>query len=275
MNDVTLEALSARMTRVAESHLPKEGQPMPRGRVRAGSFDRWHLALGPVHEEDNWMMTYLDVITLLLMMLVVMLAFANPLSSASQAKGARAAARAAGTEQVPLASIQPPLPLPEPVPAKPATQSPGPESGAVAPEPVIEDLGDGIQVIKGQRSVSFRINSEVMFPSGDATLTPVGQAMVDRLLPVFNKVPEHTIVVVGHTDNQPMRSSRFPSNWELAAGRAAAVVRHLETRGLNPTRLMATGMADTHPLASNATPEGRAANRRVEITMEAPLQSKP
>ena len=66
----------------------------------------------------------------------------------------------------------------------------------------------------------------------------------------------------------PIRGGRFPTNWELGAARAASVVRHLQGRGLNPTRMRAVGHADTRPIATNDTPEGRAANRRVEITIE-------
>jgi len=122
----------------------------------------------------------------------------------------------------------------------------------------------------GEGVVRFRISSEILFASGDSALTPAGQAVMDRLLPAFNQAQDHTIVVEGHTDNVPINTVRFPSNWELAAARAGSVVRHLETRGLNPTRLRATGLADTRPIAPNTTAEGRAANRRVEITMEAP-----
>jgi chemotaxis protein MotB len=131
-----------------------------------------------------------------------------------------------------------------------------------------------VEVIKGEGVVRFRISSELLFASGDSDLTPQGQKVIDQLLPALNRVPDYTIVVEGHTDNVPIQTARFPSNWELAAGRAGSVVRHLQSRGLNPTRLRASGFADTRPIASNATPEGRAANRRVEITMESPQLSR-
>lgn len=273
MNDSLLEAVMGRMTankgRVQEhAHPPVEPKAV---RKHAGSFDRWHFAEAPVHEEENWMMTYLDVVTLLLMMLVVMLAFANPSSGPSKAK----AAAVAGAVADPLSSILPPVPLPVPRAVKSAPSDGKKDEAEKTSSPHLSDLGEGIQVVRGQRSVSFRISSEVMFASGESALTPAGQALMDRLLPVFNKVPDHTIVVAGHTDNVPIQTARFPSNWELAAGRAASVVRHLETRGLNPTRLLAVGYGDTHPLAANGTPEGRMANRRVEITMEAPPEVKP
>lgn len=274
MNDPLLEAMMKRMDasngRPAArepAHPPAEHKAVRR---HAGSFDRWHLAEAPAHEEETWMMTYLDIITLLLMMLVVMLAFADPMSGPSKAK----AAATAGAVASPT-NIVPPLPIPVPQPAKTGSADEKVEDPQKKSSPNLSDLGDGIEVIQGQRSVSFRISSEVMFSSGDTALTPTGQALMDRLLPLFNKVPDHTIVVVGHTDNVPIQTSRFPSNWELAAARAASVVRHLETRGVNPTRLMAAGFGDTHPLMPNDTPEGRMTNRRVEITMEAPRDAKP
>nr|MCU0254512.1 OmpA family protein [Acidobacteriota bacterium] len=73
--------------------------------------------------------------------------------------------------------------------------------------------------------------------------------------------------VEGHSDNLPIRSATFPSNWELSAARAGAVVRFLVAHGLAPVRLEAVGHADTRPLGDNATDEGRQRNRRVEILL--------
>ena len=82
------------------------------------------------------------------------------------------------------------------------------------------------------------------------------------------KTIPHTIMVEGHTDNVPIHSQRFPTNWELAGGRATRVVRILEERGVPPERLVAISRGETTPRASNATPEGRARNRRIEITLQ-------
>ena len=72
----------------------------------------------------------------------------------------------------------------------------------------------------------------------------------------------------GHTDNVPISSSQYPSNWELSTDRATTVVRYLIANGVNAERLAAVGYADLHPLASNATAAGRANNRRVDIVLE-------
>jgi chemotaxis protein MotB len=74
-------------------------------------------------------------------------------------------------------------------------------------------------------------------------------------------------LVQGHTDDVPTRGGAYPSNWELAGARAASVVRILVEQGVPPTRLAAVSLGDTQPIASNDTPEGRAANRRIEIQL--------
>jgi chemotaxis protein MotB len=98
--------------------------------------------------------------------------------------------------------------------------------------------------------------------------------VVSQLLPVLQQAGTHKIIVEGHTDNLPIQTVRFPSNWELAAGRAGSVVRHLHSRGIAAARMKAIGYADTAPLADNDTLAGRAANRRVEIILEAPATSR-
>jgi len=248
--------------------------------LHSGRYERWHVDTEPVQEEEAWLITYLDMMTLLLAMLVVMLAFSEPVSEAFRGEQREIAldklypreqaAADAGT------TILPPIPLPHPAMA-PARVEGDPVDIRAAPVPPappalnLGDLGENVDVGTDAKGVTrFRISSELLFAPGQAALTPAGQRVIDELLPVLNQAMGHTIVVEGHTDNVPIATARFPSNWELAAGRAGAVVRHLETRGLNPMRLRATGVADTQPLADNATAPGRAQNRRVEIVLEAP-----
>lgn len=244
--------------------------------LHSGRFERWHTDPVPPQEDESWLLTYLDVVTLLLAMMVVMLAFSEPVSESFRGERREIAL----DKQSPITqtaadsgtTIVPPIPLPHPATAPEQVEG---EPLAVRESPLrpaveLGNLGPGVEVESTQGIVRFRISSEVLFASGDASLTPAGLEVIDRLLPAFNQAPDHTIVVEGHSDNIPINTVRFPSNWELSASRASAVVRHLETRGLNPTRLRATGMADTKPLAPNDTPQGRSQNRRVEIVMEAP-----
>ncbi len=161
-----------------------------------------------------------------------------------------------------------PEPLAEPAAATPAEPAPTP----APPKPSLADLGltelgDGIDVIINEESISFRINNEILFSSGQAALTESGLDVLSRLATVLAR-NDYRIAVEGHTDPVPIRNDRFPSNWELSTTRATSVLRHLEGQGIPAVRLRATGYADTRPIAPNDSPAGRAVNRRVELIME-------
>jgi chemotaxis protein MotB len=102
-------------------------------------------------------------------------------------------------------------------------------------------------------------------------LKPAGAAVLRKVAAVLAQHPSLKIHVIGHTDNVPIRAaarSRFPSNWELSTARATAAVRFLtENAGVDPRRLGALGYGEFRPVADNATPEGRARNRRIAITI--------
>lgn len=130
-------------------------------------------------------------------------------------------------------------------------------------------LQDQVQVDLDQRGLVVNVVSGVLFGSGDATLTGNGQKVLGGLGVVFAQM-SNTLVVEGHTDPVPITSAAFPSNWELSTARATAVLRFLiSSSHLQPVRLSATGYADNHPRSSNATAAGRAANRRVDIVVQA------
>lgn len=114
------------------------------------------------------------------------------------------------------------------------------------------------------RSV-ITLRGDGFFESGGATPDPSVRPLVERIGQALAAVPG-AVLIAGHTDNQPIRSARFPSNWHLSQERAAAV-QALLSRSVSPQRLKAEGRADTQPVASNATPLERAKNRRVEITL--------
>jgi chemotaxis protein MotB len=126
----------------------------------------------------------------------------------------------------------------------------------------------GVSVTQQERGLRVSLDSRLLFAAGSATLLPASQkamvAIVQRLRPYAQ---QHLIQVEGHTDSQHFSSPLFPSNWELSTARAAVVVRHLITRGLPAQHLVAAGYAATRPLASNATPKGRALNRRIDIML--------
>ena len=132
-----------------------------------------------------------------------------------------------------------------------------------------------IQVTELQGKVTVRMAEKVLFPSGSATINADGKQTLAKVADALKEVKGRIIRVEGHTDNVPIRTDRFPSNWELSSARAIAVVRYLQERGVDPAVLGAAGYAEFQPIASNDTPEGRAQNRRIEISLAAPPQSLP
>jgi chemotaxis protein MotB len=120
-----------------------------------------------------------------------------------------------------------------------------------------------------QRGLVIRVLTDsLLFPSGSATLDPQGLPLLAEIASLLNVDAIHPIAVEGNTDNVPIHSSLFPSNWELSTARASMVVRFLISKGVTPQRLSAAGYADLRPIASNATAQGRALNRRVEIVLQ-------
>ena len=140
-----------------------------------------------------------------------------------------------------------------------------------------ENLKDVIEVETSPRGVAIKIPSEITFESGSAALDPRIYPILDKLEPLIRK-SVFPIAVEGHTDNVPITSNTYPSNWELSSARACEVVKYYIRRGVDPKRLQAIGYAYTRPRApgktieeANSTEAKRAQNRRVEIvflTME-------
>ncbi len=120
----------------------------------------------------------------------------------------------------------------------------------------------------------FVFESEVLFPSGSATLTPEGMAAMDQIaeaiLELQKEIPADinwTLQINGHTDARPISNSQFPSNWELSTARAASVVKYLVSRGVPPDRLVAAGYAQFDPVDSGNTEEAYQKNRRIELKL--------
>jgi chemotaxis protein MotB len=130
-------------------------------------------------------------------------------------------------------------------------------------------LSHDVQTVIDRRGLVVRVlTDQLLFASGQATLQPAGFPLLNEVAQLLNVDKSHPITVEGHTDNIPISSSQYPSNWELSTDRATTVVRYLIAKGVNRGRLGAVGYADLHPLASNATAAGRAKNRRVEIVLQ-------
>jgi len=112
------------------------------------------------------------------------------------------------------------------------------------------------------------ISGEALFGSGSASFNSDALPNFDQLIQLFDEYPEYTINIKGHTDNIPISTPAFPSNWELSAIRATTVLKYLIAKGISPQRLTATGYADIMPLVPNTTDENRNKNRRVEFVLE-------
>jgi chemotaxis protein MotB len=134
----------------------------------------------------------------------------------------------------------------------------------------------------GQLKVAIRrgrmlivLPNDVLFDSGRTDLKPAGKQAVGQVATVLAAMSDRRFQVAGHTDNVPIKTARFPSNWELSSARAIEVTRLLVAGGMRPEVLAAAGYAEFDPVEGNEAPEGRALNRRIEIILEPNLSDLP
>ncbi|TVP87729.1 MAG: flagellar motor protein MotD [Thioalkalivibrio sp.] len=130
--------------------------------------------------------------------------------------------------------------------------------------PLIEE--DLIRLRRERFWVEVEINTSLLFASGSAQIFAEARPILEELAGILQDLPVR-VHVEGFTDDLPISTPAFPSNWELSAGRASSVLRLLADRGLDPTRMAAVGFGEHRPIADNATPEGRQQNRRVVIVV--------
>jgi len=236
----------------------------------------------PVEEHPNherWLVSYADFITLLFAFFVVMYA----ISSLNEGKYRILSDSLVSAFQQDPSSDRP-IQLPnsqsailqgsgKPIgqPTKPSAQAPqeATEHMKKVAKNVLEVMqplikSGQVQVTQSPKGITVEINASTLFNSGDAVL----QADSVNALSAIAKVLQETdapIQVEGHTDNIPIRSSLFPSNWELSSARAGSVVRLFTEMGVPASRMVAIGYADNRPLDANTTLEGRTRNRRVNV----------
>jgi chemotaxis protein MotB len=155
------------------------------------------------------------------------------------------------------------------VPASPGIAS----SPAAAPlDRVMEalyssQLQDRIEVVVGNSDVSLEISDSILFAPASAALSETGTGLLDEVAALLQTLP-YSLSVEGHSDNVPIQTARYPSNWELSAARAAAVTRELIEKGISPDRIRAIGYGETRPRDDNASAAGRARNRRVTFVLQ-------
>lgn len=243
-------------------------------RRRRIAFDR--------DNHDRWLISYADFITLLFAFFVVMYA----VSAVNESKY-RVLADALGD-----AFGKTPTATDAPVPNLRPSQGQAPEvkqrtlkqQQALEEREHMTDVANNlleamgplvkegkVRVTQSRRGVTIEINANVLFSPGEAVLQPDSLGVLRAVARTLAKEP-FNLEITGHTDNVPIRSTLFPSNWELSAVRASSVVRLFADNGIGPERLYAIGREASQPIASNATPEGRARNRRVELMI---LSSMP
>lgn len=133
-----------------------------------------------------------------------------------------------------------------------------------------ENLGmqNNFSVVRTQGGFKAVVPNPVLFASGEASLGEEVYPILDGILKIAERNPL-SIQVEGHTDNLPIHTVKFPSNWELSTMRAVNILRYLQQNGIPPGRLAAIGFAEYRPAAGNDTPEGRQRNRRIEILFRA------
>ena len=232
------------------------------------------------HENnERWMVSYADFITLLFAFFVVMYS----ISSVNEGKYKVLTESLIGVFSQAPKTLDP-IQIGEDTPRTPAPQSPaephqsatGGATGASEQEP-LESIAEAMQAAFGELIsvgdlrvhanelwIEIELSSGLLFPSGDALPLDTAFALIERIAGILAPY-DNPIHVEGFTDNVPIRSRVYPTNWELSAARAASVVRMLSAGGIDAGRLAAVGYGEHRPVADNTTAAGRRANRRVVL----------
>jgi chemotaxis protein MotB len=147
---------------------------------------------------------------------------------------------------------------------------------------VTTELGNAVSAAGVEGDISIRTHMEgvivslqesLIFPPGGAELLPEGKKVLDGIIEVLADMP-NPIRVEGHTDDRPTESAVYPGNWELSAARAISIVRYMEARGIEPERLSAIACGPYQPIFPNDTPENRRRNRRASLVIVYPLNKQ-
>lgn len=225
-----------------------------------------------------WMTSFCDMVVLMLCFFVLLLSFAktdtenfhSALGSVRQALGGTPQ-HSEPAQQSAAASVAPPPQTSAERVAAPAGSAP--PSALVQEEATVarfreyldaRGLSADVEVSASARGIVLRTRDRVLFESADANLKPGGAPVLDAVRGLCQEL-RGRLTVEGHSDDRPIQSAVFPSNWELSGARASAVLRYLVAAGVDPALVHVAGYADTHPVASNASEEGRGQNRRVEF----------
>lgn len=258
------------------------------------------------HEEhenhERWLVSGYDMMTLLFAVFVVLFAISS--TNVSKVKlleqslqeafsgpvlsGGQAMMKTGSTSEAEKPAPEPPLESLTPTQAIQNAMNPSDEESAEAAaeraqaeERGFQDLKKRIDRLAVEAGLAEQISTTVtpdglkirlvtdgvLFDSGSAIVKSVGRPTLDEIGTIIAQEAKHPVQVEGHTDDRPINTAQYPSNWQLSGARAAAVVQRLNGAGVNGKRMSLAGYAAQHPVAGNATPVGRAQNRRVEIIL--------
>lgn len=212
------------------------------------------LASAPRHSADSdsiWLLTLSDLLTLLLVFFVFFLTVRTAETHKEMQK------RTAGIE----------LPPKQGHLVSPPRDDTSKDETASALRRL--NSMDGISVRDAQGEVIITLKERLTFRPGEAEVLPSSMPVIETISRIIEGSPSLSVEIDGHTDDTPISTRLYPSNWELSAARATAVLkRFINTYGIDPSRLSVKGNADLRPLVPNDTPEHRAENRRVEIRLK-------
>jgi len=228
---------------------------------------------GAGDNQDRWLISYADFITLLFAFFVVMYAISIVNEGKYKVLSDALGSAFGGNPETPQASSAiDSLPLSGIIARKRAEAA---KREKERMNTLARDLNNSllpliesgkVRVVQSGRGVSVEINASVLFAEGQAALGEESRDTLGTVASLLKNDP-HAIEVEGHTDNVPIASTLFPSNWELSAVRASSVVRLFIDNGIAPARLTAIGKGANQPVASNDDEAGRARNRRVAVTI--------
>jgi len=218
---------------------------------------------------ERWLITYADLITLLLAFFIMMYTFSKQDAHTHQEvaehlkaifKGESSVVKEGGATGQKEAN------------ASPGSAGTGREIEAelesqIAAMADANDEGHKISVFRDERGIVIRIMDRAFFDEGKAELKETAKSALRKIVPILEKSKNH-VRIEGHTDDVPINTAEFTSNWELSTRRATEVVRYLiEKYGFLPHRISASGYAEYRPVAPNDTQQNRALNRRIEIIL--------
>jgi chemotaxis protein MotB len=249
---------------------------------------------GEVESEERWLLTYADMITLLMALFMVLFSITS-VNKAKLQVLSKTLQEAFSGKVLPGGegirdsgadpkSTRPPTSQPA-IPAITTLVSDSASSSTAAAKAKEQEdfrrlkqqidsysaqkgIQGQVQTVIAQRGLVIRLLTDrVLFDSGQADLKPEATPVLTKVAEILAQERAHQVMVEGHTDPVPIHGSLFPTNWELSTARASRVVRFLISGGVARRRLSAAGYASLHPIASNATAAGRSRNRRVEIVL--------